>query len=103
MTGQHTVTHCHCGLARGNSDHCAACGCEEFERVCSYVYENATPSNSLLRRVVCAIKDHDPNKVTWVIADDMEPSPLRMILRRCNRCGVYVESTPLPWMRKDST
>lgn len=53
-------------------------------------------------RLICAIKDHDPNKVTWVIADDMEPSPLRMILRRCNRCGVYVEGAQFPWMRKEA-
>ena len=53
-------------------------------------------------RLICAIKNHDPNKVTWVMADDMEPSPLRMILRRCNRCGVYVEGSKFPWMRKET-
>lgn len=55
-----------------------------------------------LARLICGIRDHDLNKVTWVVADDMEPSPLRIILRRCNRCGIYAEGARFPWMRKAS-
>jgi hypothetical protein len=39
--GKHTVTHCHCGEPRGNSDHCFECGCEEFEGFCDFVADRS--------------------------------------------------------------
>lgn len=35
---KHTESHCHCGRPRQGSDHCMFCGCEEFETVCSEVW-----------------------------------------------------------------
>jgi hypothetical protein len=31
-----TETHCHCGAAFNGSDHCPACGCEQYEATCDH-------------------------------------------------------------------
>lgn len=41
---------CHCGHPLGGSDHCPACGCEQFERAC---FQQFTPSCGC---VVCEFK-----------------------------------------------
>ena len=38
---QDTAAQCHCGRPRGlyDSDHCHACGCEEYEATCNHVWD----------------------------------------------------------------
>lgn len=36
-----TSTHCHCGAEFTDSDHCKCCGCEQFERTCTWTCKDA--------------------------------------------------------------
>lgn len=96
-------THCHCGADMRGSDHCPACGCEQYEADCGRRPYECVPVTDIVASVdIARLFNVLPSAVTnWKNRDVGFPEPFLAI--GSGRIALYRKSEVLAWFSERLT